>query len=437
MEGRKAGKVLVDKKKKQALILGASRWPTTTLTMCVSAAGRAALTRVLVGGTKPPPGFDELDPKFFELKMQPKGGWQTAESFADYIRTRCLKEIVAARLPRDGPNARSLLILDSHPSRRNPELWRECASNNIDVLTIPAHTSHLLQPLDRGINAAYKKKLAEEYERPCIPGVDAHRTALAAALLPAVQFALQAGTIRAAWRTAGIEPFDPITTTAHLPITFGKAAAPAGFNISSELLTDPPFLKKWDEYLKKSPQKTRKKKEETMAHSNDVDQSATPIRPLKLPRRAQPPTRTEAQTETDEVFSTMKKEKTKLPPPLTEDEVIRMEEDLENRPMDDECHSEDSDGFIITQRSKRLRIIRDDDTKKKSDSYRICSKRIHREVHVDDGQISDLTQLRRSSRTAARIPLLSGCIQMDEEKDMEIDTYLEFFQSAQHITRKM
>jgi hypothetical protein len=161
MEGRRRGKVLIDKGKKQALILGASRWPTTTLTMCVSAAGRAAVTRVLLGGAKVPPAFEELDPKYFEVKTQASGGWQTSDSFVAYMRERCIPEILAARLPRDGPNARSLLILDSHPSRRNPQLWRECAENRIDVPTIPAHCSHLLQPLDRGVNAAYKRKLAE------------------------------------------------------------------------------------------------------------------------------------------------------------------------------------------------------------------------------------------------------------------------------------
>jgi hypothetical protein len=260
------------------------------------------------------------------------------------------------------------------------------------------------------VNAAYKRKLAEEYERPTKPGVEAHRTALAAALLPAVQFALQAGTIRAAWRTAGIEPFDAITTTAHLPPTISTAAAPAGFSISAELLTDAPFLEKWDKYLNNATQEKRKKKKETVTRSE------------QQPRRSQPPTRTVRQTpehaehvEANEELFLMKKEKSKRPPPLTEDEVIQMEEERERRMMLGESSSDESSDVDIRAKPRTLSVIYDDPIPPVRHSYRTPRTRL-----VD-------APPRRSSRRATRIPLLTGEIRMEEDENMDLNSYLEAF----------
>lgn len=53
------------------------------------------------------------------------------------------------------PHAR--LFLDGHASRRNINLWEEAKKLNIDVHILPAHTTHLIQPLDRGVFGTMKK----------------------------------------------------------------------------------------------------------------------------------------------------------------------------------------------------------------------------------------------------------------------------------------
>jgi hypothetical protein len=57
--------------------------------------------------------------------------------------------------------ARALLILDGHPTRDQFQLWKELNEDNIDVLVIPAHTSNILQPLDRVVNGNFKISLQQ------------------------------------------------------------------------------------------------------------------------------------------------------------------------------------------------------------------------------------------------------------------------------------
>jgi hypothetical protein len=66
-----------------------------------------------------------------------------------------------------------LLILDGHGSHSTPEFDEFCSDNQIITLCMPAHSSHLLQPLDDAcfspLKAAYSKlvqQLAQWY-LPC------------------------------------------------------------------------------------------------------------------------------------------------------------------------------------------------------------------------------------------------------------------------------
>jgi hypothetical protein len=61
-----------------------------------------------------------------------------------------------------------LLVLDGHGSHLTPEFDRTCKKNNIISICMPAHSSHLLQPLDVGCFGPLKKaygKLIEQKGR--------------------------------------------------------------------------------------------------------------------------------------------------------------------------------------------------------------------------------------------------------------------------------
>lgn len=71
-------------------------------------------------------------------------------------------------LPQTGPNDPSearLLIVDGHGGHTSDEFMTICYLNNVYLLFLPAHTSHILQPLDLGcfssLKAAYRRFTSE------------------------------------------------------------------------------------------------------------------------------------------------------------------------------------------------------------------------------------------------------------------------------------
>jgi hypothetical protein len=79
----------------------------------------------------------------------------------DELGVAWLKECFESETrPTDG--GYRMLLFDGHPSQISKEATRFCIANKIILLCLPAHTTHLLQPLDVGIFnplAKYYKKL--------------------------------------------------------------------------------------------------------------------------------------------------------------------------------------------------------------------------------------------------------------------------------------
>jgi hypothetical protein len=94
--------------------------------------------------------FDNL-PKDWRFEVS-NNGWTT-----DEIGLRWLQKLY---FPLTNSRVRGrfrLLILDGHGSHLTPQFDRICAENDIIPLFMPAHSSHLLQPLDVGCFAVLKR----------------------------------------------------------------------------------------------------------------------------------------------------------------------------------------------------------------------------------------------------------------------------------------
>ena len=65
----------------------------------------------------------------------------------------------------DDPSEARLLLVDGHGSHTSDQFMATCYMNNIQLLFLPAHTSHILQPLDLGcfssLKAAYRRFVGE------------------------------------------------------------------------------------------------------------------------------------------------------------------------------------------------------------------------------------------------------------------------------------
>ena len=93
-----------------------------------------------------------------------KSGWQTKETFLYWVIC-FINDLSNYRndLNEEIKDQRALLILDGHKSRENAFALQLLSEANVDVLTIPAHTSHILQMFDVAIASPLKRIFSDKF----------------------------------------------------------------------------------------------------------------------------------------------------------------------------------------------------------------------------------------------------------------------------------
>jgi len=133
-----AGKHFIQKKQP-----GSRAW--TSFIECISAMGRALLPLVIFKGKS-------VQQQWFPYKLlqykdwkfdASDNGWTSDETALYWL----IEVFIPQTKPRD-PLEPRLLILDGHGSHETLEFMWECYLNNIYLLFLPPHTSHVMQPLD-------------------------------------------------------------------------------------------------------------------------------------------------------------------------------------------------------------------------------------------------------------------------------------------------
>jgi hypothetical protein len=113
---------------------------------------------------------------------------------------------------RRNDGKRRLLLLDGHGSHLTARFIAFCIDKTIDLVVLPPHTSHILQPLDVGVFSPLKRALSTEIEKlfrldtrriPRIEWTEAYITARNRAFIPR--------SIESSFRASGIYPLSPIT----------------------------------------------------------------------------------------------------------------------------------------------------------------------------------------------------------------------------------
>ena len=144
-------KILAEKgAKRVGRVSSGEKGKTTTVIGCVNAAGDAVPPMVIFGGRK------RLKTEL--LHGTPIGttggvsdnGWVTTElfykwfeHFVDHVRPSVEKRV--------------LLIMDNHSSHISISLLCEARRCGVDIITLPPHSSHVLQPLDISVYGPFKK----------------------------------------------------------------------------------------------------------------------------------------------------------------------------------------------------------------------------------------------------------------------------------------
>ena len=117
------------------------------------------------------------------------------------------------------------LLMDGHRTHYSLKMIRYAVENNIIMISYPRHSTHLLQPLDvclfSPLQRAYSKAVAEHLKktrtgvtRPLFWGFFAR----------ARREAYTVQNIKAAWRKAGVVPYNPDNVLNQLPATTAPAA---------------------------------------------------------------------------------------------------------------------------------------------------------------------------------------------------------------------
>ena len=109
--------------------------------------------------------------------------------------------------PQDPTQAR-LLILDGHDSHTTDDFMWNCFNNNIHLILLPPHTSHVLQPLDLSVFSplkhSYRKHLnnINSWAESTVVG----KQLMLKCLLKARQEAITAQNIKSGWKAGGLWP---------------------------------------------------------------------------------------------------------------------------------------------------------------------------------------------------------------------------------------
>lgn len=134
-----------------------------------------------------------------------ENGWTTNE--------KCLNWLQTIFIPETQPlnQAWRLLIMDGHGSHVHVEFLWICKKHKIQLLFLPAHTSHVLQPLDLGVFAPLKSRYRGEIAKLASldDASDVKKQRFIICYKMARLDTFTPRLLRTGWKAAGIYPLNP------------------------------------------------------------------------------------------------------------------------------------------------------------------------------------------------------------------------------------
>jgi hypothetical protein len=142
---------------------------------------------------------------------------------------------------------RSLLILDGHPSRNVPAIWKLCQQEKLDVLILPARASQLLEPLDQFFNVLFKRLLRQAKYRRKLEADGSNLFDFLDRIKEAIIKSHSLSSIKQSFKKCGIIPFCPALVLSQLPpkcpdAFLPRKPKPARWTLSGSKITDPDIL---------------------------------------------------------------------------------------------------------------------------------------------------------------------------------------------------
>ena len=179
---------------------GSRGW--TTILECISAIGALTDPAVVYKGKSVqqqwfPSQLDLFDNWHFTAT---ENGWTTDATALEWLE----KVFIPQTQPRD--HSARLLILDGHGSHETTEFLWKCLEYNIYLLFLPAHTSHVLQPLDLTVFPSLKRACRKELQKlsSLIDSTPIGKRNFLICYQKARQGSITPSNIKSGWRTTGL-----------------------------------------------------------------------------------------------------------------------------------------------------------------------------------------------------------------------------------------
>jgi hypothetical protein len=192
-------------------ISGRSEWLTSI--DCVSASGVALPPMIIYKAKHLYSGWVPDDaPPNWRWSTSNKG-WTSHSHAFEWIST-----LFEPETRPESDAERRLLILDGHSSHLTASFIRFCMEHSIDLMVLPPHATHVLQPLDVAIFGPLKRCLAVETDK--VSRYDSHRiprSEWAKMLVRARSKTMTPENVRSGFRTTGLAPFHPERVLRQLP----------------------------------------------------------------------------------------------------------------------------------------------------------------------------------------------------------------------------
>ena len=219
------GHVLAQKGAKAvSTITSTEKGETITIIGCCNAEGTFLPPACIMKGKNKKPEFEDGMPPGSKLFMSQKSAYITSEIFLEWLKTHFV--------PRK-PAGKVVLLLDGHATHCNSvEMLEYANQNEIILISMPSHTSHYLQPLDRSVFKSLKNHFYEQCRLwlKQNPGRRITRLSFGALLDKAWGKAASAENAISGFRATGVYPFNPAAVPDY---AFMEESAGTSFNTSS------------------------------------------------------------------------------------------------------------------------------------------------------------------------------------------------------------
>jgi hypothetical protein len=203
MEGMGANGLVVGSSERRSIQKkqpGSRAW--TSFIEYVSATGKALLPLVIFKGKS-------VQQQWFSTELNTYKGWKfeaTENAWtSDKVAVKWLETVF---IPQTATLEPRLLILDGHGSHETTDFMYSCFQNNVYLLFLPPHTSHVLQPLDLSVFSPLKSHYRKEvgFLGLLTDSSPIGKQNFLSCYAKARKEALSAKIIKAGWKATGLWP---------------------------------------------------------------------------------------------------------------------------------------------------------------------------------------------------------------------------------------